>query len=383
MRKRDKVHGHPRRGARLKLLEYKGKEVLTRHGIPVPRGGLVTAKAQLASLSYPVALKAQVLAGGRGKAGGIRLVSTAKEAESALDAILSLTIGGYRVKQVYSEERLDIAQELYLSITIDRSARVPLLMASTQGGVDVESVPEEGLFRAHIPPLVGPQPFLFRALRKRLGLSKEVSQQVEAIAGKLYGLFRSEDAELVEINPLAVLRDGRVVAGDAKVTIDDSALYRHEEYEGLNQDLTPLEREAHEKGITFIQLSGDIGVIANGAGLTMATLDVLNLKGGNGGTFLDLGGTDDPEKVKQAFEILVKARPKVILMNIFGGITKCDTVALGVKEAMEENPVKVPVVARIKGLHEEEAHRILRDAGMHPADSMEEAAEMAVKLRGG
>src|SRR3990170_2932602 len=170
VRKRDKVHGHPRRGARLKLLEYKGKEVLARHGIPVPRGGLVPAQAQLASLSYPVALKAQVLAGGRGKAGGIRLVSTAKEAESALDAILSLTIGGYRVKQVYAEERLDIAQELYLSITIDRSARVPLLMASTQGGVDVESVPEEGLFRAHIPPLVGPQPFLFRALRKRLGL---------------------------------------------------------------------------------------------------------------------------------------------------------------------------------------------------------------------
>ena len=366
----------------MKLLEHKGKEILAAYGIPVPRGVLVASHEQLRSLTYPVALKAQVLAGGRGKAGGIRVVNNPAEAEAALDAILQLTIGGYAVKQVYAEERLDIARELYLSYTIDRSARAPLLMASRAGGVEVESLPESEMFTAHVPPTLGVLPYLFRAMRAKLGLAKEVSAQLEDIAAKAYELFRKEDAEIVEINPLAVLGDGRVVAGDAKVTIDDSGLFRQPEHAGVDQDRTPLEQEAHDKGITFLQLEGDVGVIANGAGLTMATLDVLGLKGGRGGTFLDLGGTDDPEKVRQAFHILVKAKPRVILMNIFGGITKCDTVAIGVEKAMAEQPTRVPVVARIKGVNEGEAKRILRDAGMHPADSLEEAAELAVKLRG-
>ena len=369
-------------GSGVKLLEYKGKELLARYRIPVPRGTLVTSRESLGELSYPCVLKAQVLSGGRGKAGGIRVVKDAAEATTAYDSIRQLTIGGYAVKQVYSEERLDIAQELYLSFTIDRSARAPLLMASRAGGVEVESLPESEMFTAHVPPMLGVLPYLFRAMRARLGLPKEVAAQVEAITADAYDLFRKEDAELVEINPLAVLRDGRVVAGDAKVTIDDSALYRQTEREGVDQDWTPLEAEAHEKGITFLQLEGDIGVIANGAGLTMATLDVLGLKGGRGGTFLDLGGTDDQEKVRQAFLLLVKAKPRVILMNIFGGITKCDTVAIGVEKAMAEQPTRVPVVARIKGVNEAEAKRILSDAGMHPADSLEEAAELAVKLRG-
>jgi len=366
----------------MKLLEYQGKAVLAQYGIPVPRGTLVTAGASLSGLVFPAVLKAQVLSGGRGKAGGIRIVNSVAEAQAAYDAILGLTIGGYRVKQVYAEARLDIAQEIYLSFTIDRSARAPLLMASATGGIEVESLPESGMFTAHVPPSLGVMPYLFRAMRSKLGLPKEVSVQVEAIAAKAYELFRKEDAELVEINPLAVLKDGRVVAGDAKVTIDDSALYRQPEHEGVDQDWTPLETEAHEKGITFLQLDGDIGVIANGAGLTMATLDVLGLKGGRGGTFLDLGGTDDPEKVRQAFHLLLKAAPRVVLMNIFGGITKCDTVAHGVRQAMEDQPTTVPVVARIKGVNEAEAKRILRDAGMHPADTLEEAAELAVKLRG-
>ena len=366
----------------MKLLEHQGKQVLSRYAIPIPRGVLVTGRDALKTLAYPVALKAQVLAGGRGKAGGIRVVHNAAEAETAYDSILKLTIAGYAVKQVYAEERLDIAQELYLSLTIDRSARAPLLMASRSGGVEVESLSEAEMFTAHIPPSLGVLPYLFRAMRAKLGLARELSAQVEDITTKTCQLFRKEDAELVEINPLAVLRDGRVVAGDAKVTIDDSALYRQPEHEGVDQDRTPLEQEAHDKGITFLQLEGDIGVIANGAGLTMATLDVLGLKGGRGGTFLDLGGTDDPEKVRQAFHILVKAKPRVILMNIFGGITKCDTVAIGVEKAMAEQPTPVPVVARIKGVNEAEAKRILSDAGMHPADSLEEAAELAVKLRG-
>ena len=366
----------------MKFYEYKAHEILRKYGIPVPRGVLASKPEDIVDPPLPAAVKAQVLIGGRGKAGGIKFAKTAEEAREAARLILGMTIGPYTVKQVYAQEMLDIAQELYLSISIDRSARAPLLMASATGGMEVEAVPERSIFRIHIPPLIGLQPYVLRALAKKLGLPKETASQVSDIARKAFALFEDEDAELVEINPLAVLKDGRVMAGDAKLVVDDNAEYRHPEYAELPQDRTPLEEEAHDKGITFIQLDGDIGVIANGAGLTMATLDVLNLKGGKGGAFLDLGGTDDPEKVKQAFEILLKARPSVILLNIFGGITKADTVATGVKEALEEMNIKVPVVARIKGVNEDRAREILRGIG-HPADTMEEAAELAVKVKAG
>ncbi len=366
----------------MKFLEYKAYEILRKHGISAPRGILAATPEDLVNPPLPCAVKAQVLAGGRGKAGGIRFANTVEEAREAARQILGMTIGPYTVKQVFAQEKLDIAKELYLSLTINRSARAPLLMASAMGGMDIEAVPDDAILKVHIPAVFGPQPYVFRTLRKFLGLPKEQADQVDDIAHKMYALFRAEDAELVEINPLAVLRDGRVVAGDAKLTVDDSAEYRHPEYADLPQDRTPLEEEAHDKGITFIQLDGDIGVIANGAGLTMATLDVLNLKGGRGGTFLDLGGTDDPEKVRQAFEILLKANPSAIFLNIFGGITKADTVALGVKQAFEEMRVRVPVVARIKGVNEDRAKQILRDLGMFPVETIEEGAELAVKVRG-
>ena len=366
----------------MKFYEYKAHEIFRKYGILVPRGVLASKPEDIVDPPLPAAVKAQVLIGGRGKAGGIKFANTVEEAREAARAILGMTIGPYTVKQVYAQEMLDIAQELYLSITIDRSARAPLLMASATGGMEIESVPEKSIFRIHLPPLVGLQPYVLRALAKKLALPKDVASQVSDIARKAFALFEDEDAELVEINPLAVLKDGRVVAGDAKLVVDDNAEYRHPEYAELPQDRTPLEEEAHDKGITFIQLDGDIGVIANGAGLTMATLDVLNLKGGKGGAFLDLGGTDDPEKVKQAFEILLKARPSVILLNIFGGITKADTVATGVKEALKEMNIKVPIVARIKGVNEDRAREILRGIG-HPADTMEEAAELAVKVKAG
>ncbi len=366
----------------MKFYEYRAHEIFRKYGIPVPRGVLASRPEEIVDPPLPSVVKAQVLIGGRGKAGGIKFANSVEEARDAARQILGMTIGPYTVKQVYAQEMLDIAQELYLSITIDRSARAPLLMASATGGMEIESVPEKNIFRMHLPPLVGLQPYVLRALAKKLGLPREVASQVSEIARKAYALFRGEDAELVEINPLAVLKDGRVMAGDAKLIVDDNAEYRHPEYAELPQDRTPLEEEAHDKGITFIQLDGDIGVIANGAGLTMATLDVLNLKGGRGGTFLDLGGTDDPEKVKQAFEILLKARPSVILLNIFGGITKADTVATGVKEALEDMHIRVPVVARIKGVNEDRAREILKGIG-HPADTMEEAAELAVKVKTG
>ena len=366
----------------MKFYEYKAHEIFRKYGIPVPRGVLASRPEDIVDPPLPCAVKAQVLIGGRGKAGGIKFAKTLGEAREAAGQILGMPIGPYTVRQVYAQEMLDIAQELYFSIAIDRSARAPLLIASATGGMEIESVPEKDIFRVHVPPLVGLQPYVLRAFSKALGLPKEVVAQVSDIARKAFALFEGEDAELVEINPLAVLKDGRVMAGDAKLIVDDNAEYRHAEYADLPQDRTPIEEEAHDKGITFIQLDGDIGVIANGAGLTMATLDVLNLKGGRGGAFLDLGGTDDPEKVKQAFEILLKAKPSVILLNIFGGITKADTVALGVRRALEEMHVNVPVVARIKGVNEDRAREILKGIG-YSADTMEEAAELAVKVRAG
>ena len=367
----------------MKFLEHNAKEIFARYGIPVPRGVLASRAEDIVNPPLPCMVKAQVLVGGRGKAGGIRPAETLDEVRRVADEILGMDIHGYRVKQVYLEERLNIAKELYLGLTIDRSAREPLVMATAMGGMDVEDVPRQDLYMEHIPAMVGLQPYVIRSLQAGLALDKEIGEQVAAIARRAYDLFRREDAELVEINPLIVTVDGRVVAGDAKLVIDDNAEYRHPEYANLDQDRTPLEQEAHEKGIVFIQLDGDIGVIANGAGLTMATLDALNLKGGQGGVFLDLGGTDDPAKVKEAFELLIKARPSVILVNIFGGITKADTVATGVKQALDEMQAKIPVVARIKGVNEAAAKEILGSIGSHAAETIEEAAELAVKLKAG
>lgn len=367
----------------MKFLEYKAMEIFARYGIPVPRGLVASRPDEIADPPLPCMVKAQVLVGGRGKAGGIKPADSLEDARGVAGQILGMDIHGYRVKQVYLEERLDIEKELYLGLTIDRSAREPLLMASAMGGMEIEAVPREQIYMEHIPAVVGLQPYVLRTLLRFLALPSEVGNQVAAVVRSAYELFRKEDAELVEINPLAITKAGRVVAGDSKLVIDDNAEYRHPEYANLDQDRTPLEQEAHDKGITFIQLDGDIGVIANGAGLTMATLDVLNLKGGKGGTFLDLGGTDDPEKVRQAFELLIKAKPSVILLNIFGGITKADTVAVGVKKAIEEMRAKIPVVARIKGVNEAAAKEILRSIGMYPAETLEEAAELAVKVRSG
>src|SRR3989442_83242 len=260
-------------------------------------------------------VKAQVVVGCRGKAGGIKAAESLDEARTVAGQILGMDIHGYRVKQVYLEERLEIGQELYLGVTIDRSAREPLLMASAMGGIDIEAVPHDRIYMEHVPTVVGIQPYLIRSLLKQLALSQEVGEQIASVVRQVYDLFRKEDAELVEINPLVVTKAGGVVAGDAKLVIDDNAEYRHPEYANLDQDRTPLEQEAHDKGITFIQLDGDIGVIANGAGLTMATLDILGLKGGRGGTFLDLGGTDDPGKVKQAIEAIEGGLKLVVIIT--------------------------------------------------------------------
>jgi len=361
----------------MRLFEYVAKGVLARHGIPVPEGFVVTSANQIRRIPGPVMVKAQVIVGGRGKAGGIKPADNLDEARKAASQILGMNINGHVAKEVLLEQRLDAAKELYLGITIDRSHRCLLVMASPNGGMDIEAVPEDKILMLPIDPLIGFQLYHGRKLAEFMGLEKDQAAQVEHICQRLYDLVVREDAELAEINPLVVTKDGRVVAGDAKVTIDSDALFRHPEFGKFEEDLTPLEKKAKSMDIAFVQLDGNIGVIANGAGLTMATLDSINVYGGKAGIFLDLGGTDDPEKVKKAVLLMLEANPKVILLNIFGGITKCDTVAKGVLEAMEGQARRVPIVARIKGVNEEEGREMLKDAGLVPASGLSEAAEKA------
>lgn len=373
----------------MKLVEYKVKGIFSKYAISTPKGAVaqgadtvqsIEAKAKSAGVSFPAAVKAQVLSGGRGKAGGIKFAANPLEAKARASEIIGMKIGGYTVKEVLIESKLDVAKELYLSITLDRSARSPVILASAEGGVEIESVPESKLFRAQINPLTGIQPFLLRNLARKLSLPAEQGKQVADIARKLYDAFVKEDAELAEINPLIITKSGQAVAADGKMIIDEDALYRHPEHKQLDADLTPLEEIAREKGISFVQLDGDIGVIANGAGLTMATLDYLMLHGGKAGTFLDLGGTDDPEKVKEALRIIKMAKPKVVLINIFGGITRCDTVATGIRDILKTEGIEAPVVVRIKGSREDEAKTILGDAGLFAVNTLSEAAQKVIEL---
>ncbi len=363
----------------MKLFEYRAKAVLMKHGIPVPEGFVVTSSEQIRRITGPSMVKAQVLIGGRGKAGGIKQADNVDEAKKAAAAIIGMNIKGYVAREALIERKLDVARELYLGLTIDRSRRCLLLMASPDGGMDIESVPEDRILMLPIDPLIGFQPFMSRRVAAFMDLPKEQQTELVRICERLVQLAIHEDAELAEINPLVVTKDGKLVAGDAKVTIDSDALFRHPEFEKFEEDLTPLEAKARDLDIAFVQLDGNIGVIANGAGLTMATLDSINMFGGKAGVFLDLGGTDDPEKVKMAMILMREANPKVVLLNIFGGITKCDTVAKGVLEAIGPEKSPTPIVARIKGVNEEIARDMLKNAGMIPASGLSEAAELASK----
>ena len=300
----------------MKLFEYRGKELFDKYGISVPNGRLVKNDKDFSGLNFPFVLKAQVPIGGRGKAGGIKSAENLNDAKSNFAKIMGMDIRGYTVRKVLAEERVDIKKELYLSITLDRSKRMPLIMASGEGGMDIESVPDEKIFKEWVNPLIGIQSFHVRGIVSKLKLEKEEGKEVAKVITKIYRLFREYDCELVEINPLIIKKDGGVMALDSKVNINDDAMYRHPDIIPEHVELTPLEKDAKEKGIAFIQLDGNIGVIANGAGLTMATLDALTNYKGKGGVFLDLGGTDNPEKVKQAFELMKKAKPKVIFLNL-------------------------------------------------------------------
>ncbi len=357
----------------MKLYEYQGKGLFNQYDIPVPKGVVVEQEQELKGIEipFPWVMKAQVLVGGRGKAGGVKFVKNEREAMKAFRELKGMEIKGHKVEKIMVEEALDIKGEYYISVILDRSRRNHLLMFSKEGGVDIEGVADEKIVKIPINPLIGIQNYHLRKLGNK---------EIAMVAKKLYALFKEKDCELVEINPLVIANE-KIMAADSKVLIDDGALYRHQEMPKVEEEFTELEREAREKGIAFVQLGGNIGVIANGAGLTMATLDALNEYGGKGGVFLDLGGTDDPEKVKQAFKLMKKAKPQVILLNLFGGITKCDTVAMGVKAVLDEEGIECPVVTRIKGMNEEKAMDILKET-LTPISSFHEAAKRASELGG-
>lgn len=363
----------------LKLFEYRAKQLMEKYGIQVPRGFVAGTPEEITSVDFPVAVKAQVLVGGRGKAGGIKFADNLDDARARAREILSMQIKGERVKSVLLEERLEVGRELYLSYVLDRSSRSVLLMASADGGVEIESVSPERIAMVPVPPY-GYSPFITKILKSRFALNDEQAGQAETLARNLYGMFIAEDCELAEINPLVVTREGRLIAADSKVTINDDALFRHPEFSEDIDDLTPLEQRAKQEDIAFVQLGGDIGVIANGAGLTMATLDILTINGGRAGVFLDLGGTDDPKKVTRALALMKDARPRVIFLNIFGGITKCDTVAEGVREAVQSIGIDIPIVARIRGVNDDIAKEILRGIGIESSTDLIEAAKKAVSV---
>jgi succinyl-CoA synthetase beta subunit len=372
------------------LLEYQGKQLFAKHGVPVPQGRTAVtpqeARKAAEDLGFPVVVKAQVQIGGRGKAGGIKVAKSADEAESAADAILGMDIKGLTVHEVWIEPASDIAEEYYAAVVFDRSAKKVLLMLSAAGGMDIESVPEEQIARLHVSPLDGFTADDGRKLVSDAKIGSDVADQVADMMAKLYGAFVELDAMLVEVNPLVVTGDRQVMALDAKVSVDDNALFRQPEVAEMRNPSAedPQEQMAKERGVTYVKLDGEVGILGNGAGLVMSTLDVVAQEGGRPANFLDVGGGAKAEEIVQALEVLLSDKKvRAVLFNIFGGITRCDEVANGILQALDQIEVNVPIVVRLDGTNDEEGRRILAQADapqLHPAKTMIEAAQMVVSL---
>ncbi len=367
----------------MNLYEYMGKEIFRKYGIPVPDGYIVEKPDETREFKKPVVVKSQILLGGRGKSGGIKFAKSQEEVKKSAEELLGSKIRGLTVTKVLVEDMINIKKEYYVSFALNRSERRPVLIASSSGGVEIEAVPHDQIFTRMIDPLLGYSDYIGREASKFMNLDKNLSAQFRNILARLYEVFVEEDCELVEINPLVETAEGQFIAADAKVVMDSDSLFRHKEVNITDPEKTPLELEAQSKGYAFVELDGQIGVIANGAGLTMATLDALTLHKGKPRNFLDLGGTDNVEIVVNAFDLVLKADPKVILVNIFGGVTKGDTVANGIVEAKNRFNIKKPIVVRLSGVHEEEGRKILKDAGINSFPTMMEAIENVVKLAGG
>jgi succinyl-CoA synthetase beta subunit len=378
---------------RMDLLEYQGKQLLARHAIPVPDGDVAAsveeAVAAAERIGFPCVVKAQVQIGGRGKAGGIKVANDADEAREHATAILGMDIRGLTVHEVWVEQASDIAREYYASIVFDRSARAPLVLLSTQGGMDIEEVAERdpaAIARLHVDPLLGLQPFHGRRLAFEAGVDADVVRGIGNFLGQLYRAFVAEEAMLVEVNPLIVTRDRRIRALDAKVTLDDNSFFRHADNSALRDPSAedPQERMAREKDLTYVKLDGDIGILGNGAGLVMSTLDVVARAGGAPANFLDAGGGSKAEAIVDAVEVILSdEKVRGVLFNIFGGITRCDEVARGLIEAFERVDVTVPFVVRLDGTNDEEGRRLLAEAGLpnvHVSKTMLGAADRIVAL---
>ena len=375
------------------LLEYQGKQLFRAHGVPVPDGrpaATVEEAVEAADeLGYPVVVKAQVLIGGRGKAGGIKVAGDRSEVEAHAGAILGMDIRGLTVHELYVERASEIAEEYYAAILLDRTAKKPMAMLSRMGGMDVEEIAAtdpNAIVRIHVDPLLGFSDFHGRRLAFEAGIAGDVVRPVSVVLAKLYEAFAEEDAVLVEVNPLLVTADREVVALDAKVTVDGNALYRHPDTATF-RDVSaedPQERMAKERGLTFVKLDGDIGILGNGAGLVMSTLDVVAQAGGHPANFLDAGGGSKAEAIVDAVEVILSNRNvRAVLFNIFGGITRCDEVARGLVTAFGQLDVKVPFVVRLDGTNDEEGRRILAEANLPNVTvekTMDGAAARVVEL---
>ena len=378
----------------LNIHEYQAKEVFKQYGIPVPPGGDVAATAAeaeeiAAKIGGTVVIKAQVHSGGRGKAGGVKLAESPAKAREIAEKILQLHIQGLPVRKVLVAPALDIAHEYYMSVVLDREEGLPLIMISREGGVEIEEVAKnnpEALHRFHFDPILGLRDFEARELAMKIEPDPKVARQIALVLQKLCKATVSVDSSLAEINPLVLTPAGEIIALDAKINLDDNALYRHPELAEMRDPDTESAEDvkAREAGLSYIKLDGNIGCVVNGAGLAMATMDLVKHFGGEPANFLDIGGSSDPQKVVTAIQIIASdPNVQAILFNIFGGITRCDDVARGLVQAVEETGVKLPIVIRLVGTNDVEGRKILEPvSGLTPAETMDEAVQAAVALAG-
>ena len=377
----------------MKLFEYEAKKILKEYGIPIPRGDTASnpnkAEAISGEIGKPVVLKSQILVSGRGKAGGIKFADDTEAAKQAASDLLGRTIKGCVVTSLLVEEKLDVSEQFYVSITIDRQAKTYIALASTKGGVDIEEVARtspDKIARHWVDPVNGFNQSGAQAMLSRFNLNEEAADKLAAILSTLYQAAMECDAELVELNPLVRTASGEFVAADSRMIIDDNAIFRHTEFKErslLRVDDTPSEAKARKEGLAYVDLDGDIGIVGNGAGLVMATIDLVQTMGGRPGNFLDLGGIGNIEVTKKGIMlVMTKPEVKAVLVNVLGGITRCDIVAEAVVQALNESPVNKPVVVRLMGTNEEEGARILEQAGIKSYRDMEEAAAEVIRTRG-
>lgn len=376
----------------MKLHEYQSKALFADQGVPIPRGRVASTSAEAKSicqeLGSRVVVKAQVLVGGRGKAGGVRLANSPEEAEDLATQILRMRIKDLPVRKVLVDEAVEPISEIYLGVTNDRAANCPVLIASSEGGIEIEEVARtdpEKIVKIFVNPLLGLQEFQARYLVSAIELPREHWRTFINIALGLFKAYRMTDASLAEINPLVITKDNRLLALDGKVVLDDNALFRHpnlEEMRDLDEE-APTEREARKYGLSYVKLEGNIGCMVNGAGLAMASMDVIKLSGGEPANFLDIGGGAGAEKVSAGLRmILTDPNVEVVLINVFGGITRCDEVARGILAAIAEEKPQVPMVVRLVGTNEEEGKRLLSKADLATVSSLIEASEIAVSTAG-